>query len=123
MPKQKGDKNRKKYGESTDIYEYVKRNKDRMPDYWQDKGTRVCIDGVCCMIARDKFTDAEIAEYYGCPVPLVDAIRNQYKAIIRNLKKEHEEAIMLFGDLYTGKPEGANDDLGYVEILSMMLGG
>lgn len=122
MPKKKGTQNKTTYGEASQIYEYVKRNQDRLPDYWQDKGLRVCIDGICCMIVRDKYTDYEIADYYGCPVPLIDAIRFAYKKTIRNLMKEHEQTIELFGDRYLNPNKEDDDNLGYVELLSAMLG-
>ena len=114
-------KSKSKYGEATVVYQYVKLNKDKLPDYWHDKGTRVCIDGICCMLARGKYSDQEIAELYECRVPIIKQIRIAYDKTIRNLKKEHEEMVQTFGDLYTGTQPNTEDNLDFVEILCQIL--
>ena len=107
------------YDAGRDIYEYVKRNKKNLPDYWQDKGTNVCILGVCAMVARCKFTNAEIAEFYECSEMLIEEIRFAYKKTIRKLLnerrevKEIEERLNIENDVM----KNANDNIGYVELL------
>lgn len=114
-------KKKLQYGDAAVIYQYVNLNKDRLPDYWHAKGTRVCIDGICCMLARGKYTIQEIAEFYECPVPLIEQICIAYKKTIRILKKQHEATAQIFGDLYTGMPKSVNDDKGFIEILCQIL--
>lgn len=110
-------KKRSKYGECSQIYEYVKRNKDRLPDWWQKKGTRVCIEGICCMIARNKFHDSTIAEFYECPVVIVQHIREAYIKTIANLQKEHEHLEHEFAYLHDEGMHCPDDDRGFVELL------
>lgn len=115
------EKKKAPYGESVEVYDYVRRISDRLPEYWQDKGIRVCIDGMKCMMARDKYTDMEIAEFYECPVVLVKQVRKAYRRAISKLRKEwrenKEEYDRIVGDVGCG----GNDDLGYVELLGQIL--
>lgn len=99
------------------VYDYVRLNKHRLPDYWQEKGMRVCIDGICAMIARDKFTLDEIADFYECPVPLVEQIKKAYIGTINKYKKLHDECIDMFGDAYIGSTTHVCNDKGSLELL------
>lgn len=97
------------------VYDYVKLNADRLPDYWKDKGTHVCIDGICCMIARDRYTFAQIAEFYECSEALVMQINETYVKTIENYKKMDEEMKCAYGELYTNHNISDND-AGYLEL-------
>ena len=89
------------YRAQIQLHEYVKANIKRLPNYWQEKGAQVCIDGIRCMVARGKHTDEEIAEFYGCHVSVVDMVRVGYAKTVNKLKKEHEEMAEAYGELYT----------------------
>lgn len=106
------------YKSAREIYEYVQRNKDRLPDYWQDKGTNVCIMGMCAMIARDKYSTKEIAEFYECPIPLVDEVRYAYKKTIRSMRDELDEVQDLQSQLdAVNNAHCDSADWGYVELI------
>lgn len=93
------------------VYDYVKFNKDRLPEYWQDKGIAVCIEGICCMIARGKYTDEAIAEYYGCPTALVKQVKIAYKKTIDMMEKQRKEMTDTFGDeCFVNDPKTVNDE-------------
>lgn len=103
------------------VYDYVKLNAHRLPDYWQDKGTRVCIDGICCMISKDRYTFAQIADFYECPEALVVQINESYEKTIANYKKMHEDTKSIYGELYT-RNTGSGDDAGFLDLLCLMFG-
>lgn len=106
------------YDSGRDIYEYVKRNKDRLPDYWQDKGTNVCIMGVCAMVARCRYTNHEIADFYGCSVKLIEEIRFAYKKTIRNMLDERQAMREILKEVNLDSNALRLDDyIGYVELL------
>ena len=92
------------------IFDYVKMNKDRLPAYWQGKGAVVCIHGICSMLVREKYSDAQIAEFYECPIPLIEEIRFVYKNTIKALRKEHQETVEIFGDKYINSEMSTHDD-------------
>ncbi len=93
------------------VYEYIKLNKNRLPDYWQDKGASSCIEGMCCMIARNKHTDEAIAEFYECPVPLVKQVKIAYKKTIAMMEKQRDEMMDAFGNLcFENDIENITDD-------------
>ena len=115
----------KEHGKQTEsrlVYDYIKLNKKRLPEYWQDKGTHVCIDGVCCMLARDRYTFAEIAEFYECPEALIVQINETYAKTIEKYKEMDEEMKSLYGEHYTNKTISEND-AGYLEILCTIFKG
>lgn len=101
--------------ESRLVYDYVKLNADRLPKYWQDKGTHVCIDGVCCMIARNRYTFAQIAEFYECSEALIMQINETYEKTVENYKKMDEEMRSTYGEMYTNHTVSDND-AGYLEL-------
>lgn len=103
------------------VYDYVKLNAHRLPEYWKDKGTHVCIDGICCMIARDRYTFAEIAEFYECSEALVIQINEAYKKTIDNYKKMDEDMKCTYGELYTNNTI-SEDDAGFLDILCLIFG-
>lgn len=106
------------YDSAREIYEYVQRNKDRLPDYWQDKGTNVCIMGMCAMIARGKYSSKEIAEFYECPIALVNEVRYAYKKTIRSMWDELDEVKELQSQLDAAKDAHSDSvDWGYVELI------
>ena len=107
--------------ESRLVYDYVKLNKHRLPDYWQDKGTHVCIEGVCCMIARDRYTFAQIAEFYECPEALIIQINETYEKTVENYKKMDEEMRSTYGEMYTNN-SSKNNDSGFLDLLCLMFG-
>lgn len=113
------DENYLLYVQRKAIYDYIKLHENTLPDYWQDKGTAVCIHGICCMLARDKYSDFEIAEIYGCPLPLIAEIRLAYRVTIKKLREEHEDMLSTFGDKYTNYKKDGNDD-GYIALLAMI---
>lgn len=93
------------------VYDYVKYNKDRLPDYWHGKSISACIDGICCMIARGKYSDEAIAEFYECPVPLVKQIKIAYKKTVDIMAKQLTETTEMFGEgCFDNKFEKLNDD-------------
>lgn len=100
------------------VYDYVKLNALRLPRYWQKKGTKVCIDGICCMLARGTFSPEAIAEFYECPVILVKQINRVYKKTIAEYVEQHKECVELFGQRYlSNSPDKYNDD-SFVSLLS-----
>jgi hypothetical protein len=106
--------------ESRLVYDYVKLNAKRLPEYWKDKGTHVCIDGVCCMIARGRYTFAEIAELYECPVALIMQINETYEKTVAKYKAMDEEMKNMYGELYTNHNVSDNN-AGYLELACLIL--
>lgn len=111
------------YEAQRQLHEYIKTNSKRLPDYWQEKGAAVCIDGIRCMIARGKNTDEEIAEFYGCHVSVVEMVRIAYEKTINKYKKEHEEMVEVFGDEYTNATLENADREGVLRLLEYIVEG
>ena len=97
------------------VYEFVKLNKNRLPDYWQDKGIVTCIEGICCMVARGKYSDEAIAGFYECPVALIEQIKIAYKKTIKMMEEQHKDMVETFGDLSSELTEA--NDRGLISLL------
>ena len=101
---------------------YVSQMEFKLPDYWRDKGAHTCIEGICAMIARERYSDYAIAGMYECPVTFIQQIRELYYETIDKYKKQHVEMLSEYGEHYTSdKP--SDYDGGFVHVLSYVMKG
>ncbi len=103
------------------IRKYIKQNKDTLPEWWQDKGTNVCINGIVCMLARDKYTNKEIAECYECPPFIVRYIADVYHDMINRLRKERDQINYEFDGRYKKVPISMFDERGVCSLVGRIL--
>lgn len=106
-----------------ELYAYIRANKNNLPEYWHDKSAPVCIDGICSMIARGTHTDEEIAAFYECHVSVVEMVRIARKKTIKQYKKEHEEMLATFGELYENTTFENADQEGVLRLLEYIMEG
>ena len=111
------------YEAQRQLREYIKANVKHLPDYWGEKGATACIDGIRSMIARGKYTYKEIAEFYGCNVSVVEMVYIAYKKTINKCKKEHEEMVEAFGDMYENATLKNADREGVLRLLEYIVEG
>lgn len=121
MSKPKNIINREANSAGCILRKYIKDNKKHLPVYWQDEGTNVCLDGIRCMIARGRHTDAEIAEFYGCKVTLIELVRDAHYKTIAKLKKEHEQMLETFGEMYESLDGSLADREGVLRLLEFIV--
>lgn len=119
--RKKSRNNNADYTARCKLRDYISDNQKFLPDFWKEKGARVCLDGIRCMIARGRHTDAEIAEFYGCEVTLIELVRDAHYKTIAKLKKEHEQMLESFGEMYESLDGSLADREGVLRLLEFIV--
>lgn len=69
--------------------------KDRCPSWWSTTLPQV-VDGLCNMIARQRYTDELIAKWWDCPIEMVFCVRETCTRRICTLVRDYEALIKAY---------------------------
>lgn len=88
--------NKSRVSSNAVLSKIYRRIADDCPEWWKERekpfnALLFVVDGICNMLARDKYSNKEIAAYWECPVGFVNAVKRLKEEIIEKLRKELSE--------------------------------
>lgn len=83
---------------------------DDCPSWWSQRdrsfnGLLYVVDGMCAMLARDKFTDKEVAQFWDSPLNFVYAVKRIRADQIEEIRKDYQECLKL-AEVFAAYDEG-----------------